>query len=414
MECVSECFLDLIKYDTQADGCSDTYPSTKSQLDFAEVLVEKCKSIGLHRVELDRHGYVTATLPSNLSSGADAADNNKDVPVIGLLAHMDTSPDALGEAVNARVVKNYDGKDIKLNDNMVLSPKEFTHLSNYIGQDLIVTDGNTLLGADDKAGIAEILTAMKYLIDNNDTIPHGDIRIAFTPDEEIGRGVDYFDVAGFGADFAYTIDGGEIGELECENFNGAQATFTITGKSVHPGTAKGTMINASQVAGEIIAAFPPNETPVHTEGYEGFYHLTAIVGEVGSGKLAYILRDHDANKFEERKKFALSVAQSINYKYGQGTVEIEIQDQYRNMHEILKDHMYIMERAKKAMSAAGVTHLVKPIRGGTDGARLSFMGLPCPNIFAGGHNSHGPYEYIPIQSMEAAVKVIVNICRNDL
>ncbi|MCL2400486.1 MAG: peptidase T [Defluviitaleaceae bacterium] len=407
MMSVSECFLNLITYDTQADGCSDTYPSTHSQLKFAAVLAEQCKAIGLSQVEVDKHGYLTATLPSNVET-----DTN--IPIIGLLAHMDTSPDASGESVNARVVKDYDGKDIKLNDQVVLSPKEFAHLNNYIGQDLIVTDGTTLLGADDKAGIAEILTAMKYLIDNNDTIPHGTIRIAFTPDEEIGCGVDYFDVAGFGADFAYTIDGGEIGELECENFNGAQATFTIRGKSVHPGTAKGVMINASQVAGEIIAAFPANETPSHTEEYEGFYHLTAMVGEVGSGKLAYILRDHDANKFEERKKFVLSVADSINQKYGQGTVKIDIQDQYRNMHEILKDHMYVMDRAKKAMESAGVTPIITPIRGGTDGARLSFMGLPCPNIFQGGHNAHGPYEYIPIQSMEAAVKVIVNICRSDL
>ena len=401
MKSVSERFLQLIKYNTQADECSDTYPSTESQMEFAKFLADECRAIGLADVMVDTYGYVTATLPANVE---------EEGPVIGFLAHMDTSPDAPGEPVSARIIESYNGEDIKLKDNIILSPSEFPHLKNYIGQNLIVTDGNTLLGADDKAGIAEILTAMEYLL-NHPEIPRGKIRVAFTPDEEIGRGVDYFDVKAFGADYAYTLDGGEIGELESETFNAAQATFTITGKSVHPGTAKGTMINAALVAGDIIASFPVKESPAHTEGYEGFYHLTAVAGEVGYGKLTYILRDHDSAMLEKRKSFVLDVAGKINQKYGPGTVEVELKDQYRNMHEIIKDHMYIMDRAKQAMEEAGITPVIKPVRGGTDGSRLSFMGIPCPNIFAGGHNAHGPYEYIPVQSMEAAVKVVVNICR---
>ena len=403
MKSVAERFLELIKYDTQADECADTYPSTVSQMEFAKVLAEECKKMGLSDVMVDEYGYVTAALPANV-----AGEN----PVIGFLAHMDTSPDAAGGPVNARIIKDYDGSDIKLNDHITLSPAEFAHLKDYIGQDLIVTDGHTLLGADDKAGIAEILTAMEYLLTHPE-IPHGRIRIAFTPDEEIGRGVDYFNVETFGADYAYTLDGGEIGELVSETFNAVSAAFTVTGKSVHPGTAKGVMINAGLVASEIIAAFPEKETPTHTEGYEGFYHLTGMAGEVGCAQVGYILRDHDADQLKRREAFAQEVAAAINRKYGPGTVELEIREQYRNMHEVLKDHMDIMDQAKKAMEANGITPIIKPVRGGTDGARLSFMGLPCPNIFTGGHNAHGPYEYIPIQSMEAAVKVVVSLCKKS-
>ncbi|MCL2421757.1 MAG: peptidase T [Defluviitaleaceae bacterium] len=400
---VAERFLELVKYDTQADENTDTYPSTASQMAFAKMLEAECKAIGLADVMVDQYGYMTATLPANVE---------EDGPVIGFLAHMDTSPDAPGGPVNARVVENYDGSDIQLNAQITLSPTEFCHLKNYIGQDLIVTDGYTLLGADDKAGIAEILAAMEYLLAHPE-IPHGKIRIAFTPDEEIGKGVDFFDVAAFGADYAYTLDGGEIGEIVSETFNASAATFTITGKSVHPGTAKDVMINAGLVAGEIIAAFPEKETPTHTEDYEGFYHLTSMAGEVGCAQVGYIIRDHDAGKLEIREQFARQVADTVNQKYGPGTVGLEIREQYRNMHEILKDHMDIMDKVKTAMEANGITPIIRPIRGGTDGARLSFMGLPCPNIFAGGHNAHGPYEYVPIQSMEAAVKLVVSLCERS-
>ena len=402
MKSVTDRFMELIKHNTQADELSETYPSTQSQVAFAYVLAKECEAIGLTETKVDQYGYVTATLPANITEA---------VPTIGFIAHMDTSPDAAGGPVNARIIENYQGDDIELGNDVILSPKEFSSLNNYHGQDLIVTDGSTLLGTDDKAGIAEILTAMEYLIAHPE-IPHGKIRIAFTPDEEIGRGVDHFDVAAFGADFAYTIDGGEIGELESETFNASSVTYKIRGKSVHPGTAKGVMINAALVAGDIMAAFPKNETPATTEDYEGFYHLTNLAGEVGSAQVGYIIRDHDAGILKKREEFAQSVAETINQKYGQGTVKCEIREQYRNMHEVLKDRMDIMNRAKAAMEAAGVTPIIKPIRGGTDGSRLSFMGLPCPNFFTGGHNAHGPYEYIPIQSMEAAVQVCVNIAKH--
>ncbi|MCL2016077.1 MAG: peptidase T [Defluviitaleaceae bacterium] len=401
MTTVKDRFLELILHDTQSDENSDTYPSTESQLAFGEILAEKCRKIGLTEVNIDRYGYVTATLPAN---------TEKSTKIIGFLAHMDTSPDAPGSPVKARVIANYDGKDIPLNKKLTLSPTEFPDLTKYIGQDLIVTDGNTLLGTDDKAGIAEILTAMEFLI-ANPQILHEKIRIAFTPDEEIGKGVDFFDIPFFGADYAYTVDGGEIGELESETFNASSLVFKITGKSVHPGTAKGVMVNAALVATEIINSFPPTETPAHTEGYEGFYHLSNITAEVGKAHLVYILRDHDSTKLKEKEQTAIKIAEKINKKYGYTAVQCEIKSQYRNMHEIIKNHMHIMDRAKLAMQAANVVPIIKPIRGGTDGARLSFMGLPCPNIFAGGHNAHGPFEYIPVQSMEAAVRVIVNICK---
>ena len=393
-------FLSYVSQDTQSNDDSLLYPSTPSQYEFARALAEECKSIGLSQVALDKFGYVTATLP--------AAAGDETLPVIGFFAHMDTSPDAPGEA-KPRIVEKYDGGEIKLNDRRVLSPDEFPQLRQYINQDIIVTDGTTLLGADNKAGIAEILTAMEYLLQHRE-IKHGIIRIAFTPDEEVGRGVDHFDVEKFGAAFAYTVDGGELGELETETFNAARAAFNITGKSVHPGSAYNIMLNAGLVAAEIIQALPAGETPATTKDYDGFYHLAEFHGEVGEAKLVYILRDFTADGLERRKAFVTELAARINEKYGAGTAEVEISDQYKNMHEILKDKPQIAERARRAMERAGVTPVVKPVRGGTDGARLTFMGLPCPNLFTGGHNFHGPYEYIPIPSMEAAVKVIVNIC----
>ena len=400
MKSVAERFLELVKHDTQAADDSSTYPSTAGQLKFAEVLADECRAIGLSDVMVDSNGYVTATLPGNIEGG----------PVIGFLAHMDTSPDAAGGPVKARIVEKYDGTVIQLNERISLDPAEFPHMKKYVGQDLIVTDGNTLLGADDKAGIAEILSAMEYLLAHPE-IAHGKIRIAFTPDEEIGRGVDYFDVKVFAADFAYTVDGGQIGELVSETFNAVAARFIVRGKSVHPGGAKGIMINAGLVAAEIIAAFPFEESPASTEGYEGFYHLSGVVGEVGSAQLNYILRDHDAGLLEKRMAFARAVAEDINRKYGVGTVELELREQYRNMHEVIEANWHIMDRAKEAFKEVGLSPVIKPVRGGTDGARLSFMGLPCPNIFTGGHNSHGPYEYIPIPSMEKAVQVIVKLSK---
>jgi tripeptide aminopeptidase len=400
---VAELFLELVKHDTQSDSRSTTFPSTPKQMDFANLLAEQCRVIGLSEVNVDKYGYVTATLPGNLPAGLSA-------PTIGFLAHMDTSPDASGENVNPRVVKAYDGKDIPLNDKIILSPTEFPDLLKYKGQDIIVTDGNTLLGADNKAGIAEILAAMAQMLAEPD-IPHGKIRIAFTPDEEIGHGADHFDVEAFGCEFAYTLDGGEIGEIVTESFNASLAKLVVTGKSVHPGTAKGIMINAAQIAGEIITSFPENETPSTTENYEGFYHLGNVTGGVESAELIFILRDHDAEILKKREEFVTKLAQEFNEKYGKGTVALEITEQYRNMHEILKEHPQITEIAKKAITDAGITPIIRPIRGGTDGSRLTFMGLPCPNIFAGGHNAHGPYEFVPIPSMEAAVQVIVNISK---
>ena len=403
MSLVTDIFLKLVKYDTTSDSRSTTYPSTATQLEFAQVLAEECRRIGLSEVNVDKHGYVTATLPSNLPEGASA-------PTIGFLAHMDTSEDVSGKNVSPRIVEAYDGGDIPLNAKISLTPAEFPKLKNYIGQDLIVTDGNTLLGADNKAGIAEILAAMAHMI-ADPSIPHGKIRIAFTPDEEIGYGVEYFDVEAFGCEFAYTLDGGEIGEIVTESFNASQAKFIITGKSVHPGASKGIMINAALIAGEIINALPQDQTPATTEGYEGFYHLSSLRGGVESAELIYILRDHDLAILKEREAFVTRLAEKLNNKYGAGTVALEIKEQYLKMHEVLKDQPQIAEIAKNAIIEAGITPIVRPIRGGTDGSRLTFMGLPCPNIFAGGHNAHGPYEYVPIPSLEAAVQVVVNIAK---
>ena len=380
---------------------STTVPSTSKQLVLAEELVRELKEMGMQDVSVDANGYVMATLPGNV---------DKNVPVIGFIAHMDTSPDFSGENVNPKIVKNYDGADIVLNEeqNIVLRISESPELKDYIGQDIITTDGTTLLGADDKAGIAEIMTAMEYLIAHPE-IKHGEIRVGFTPDEEIGRGADHFDVKKFNADLAYTVDGGVIGELEYENFNAAGAKVIIKGRNYHPGYSKDKMINSALVANEFMAMLPANETPSTTEGYEGFYHLIAVNGEVEETTLNYIIRDFDAQKFENRKAFMQDVVNKLNEKYGNGTVAIEIKEQYRNMKEQVEPVKYIVDIAFQAMESVGVKPLVRPIRGGTDGARLSFMGLPTPNLFTGGHNFHGRFEYIPTHSMEKAVEVVVKI-----
>ncbi|TCS84004.1 peptidase T [Tepidibacillus fermentans] len=401
MSKVVERFLNYVKYDTRSNDESTTVPTTPGQMVLAKAIAEELKQIGLQEVEVDVKGYVYATLPSNIE---------KEVPTIGFIAHMDTSPDMTGTNVNPQIVKNYDGGDIVLNkeQNIVLSPKQFPELKNYIGKTLITTDGTTLLGADDKAGVAEIVTAMEYLIQHPE-IPHGKIRIGFTPDEEVGKGADHFDVEGFGADFAYTIDGGPIGELEYENFNAAGAKVRIRGRNVHPGTAKNKMINSMLVANEYIASLPENETPVHTEGYEGFYHLISMKGEVEETTLQYIIRDFDKTSFENRKKTMVEMADKINQKYGEGICTVELKDQYYNMKEKIEPVKHIVDTAFEAMREVGIEPIVKPIRGGTDGARLSYMGLPTPNIFAGGHNFHGRYEFIPTFAMEKAVEVILKI-----
>lgn len=404
MEQVLDRFLRYAKvYTTSDPSQTDAYPSTSRQLNFADQLSKELIAIGLKEVARDQFGYVTATLPSN---------TDREVPVVGFISHMDTSPDYSGENVNPQLVKNYQGQELVLSEeqNIVLSPADFPELRHYIGQDLITTDGTTLLGADDKAGIAEIITAMEHLIQHPE-IKHGKIRICFTPDEEVGQGTKYFDVKQFGADFAYTIDGGEIGELEYENFNAASARITVKGRSVHPGGAKNTMINSMLVAKQIIDALPPTQRPEHTEGYEGFFHLTSFVGDVSNTKLEFIIRDHDINKFEEKKKLMQQICNLINFQYREGTVTLELHDQYYNMKKQVEPVMYIVDMAEKAMKDVGVTPIIRAIRGGTDGAQLSWKGLPCPNIFAGGHNFHGPYEYIPVQSMQKAVEVIVRIAQ---
>lgn len=396
MKSVSERFLSYIRYPTTSDEDSPSFPSTKTQLAFAAVLAEECRQLGLQSVAVDAYGYVTATLPAT-------AEN---APIIGFLAHMDTSPDASGENILPIIVKNYDGGDIVLREGS-LSPVDFPVLRDYIGQTLITTDGTTLLGADDKAGIAEILTAMEHLLTHPE-IPHGEIRIAFTPDEEIGKGVDYFDVKAFGADFAYTLDGGRIGELEYENFNAARAVFRIHGKNVHPGTAKNVMINAALIGTEIASLLPADEIPAKTEGYEGFFHLCSFEGTTSSATLDYIIRDFDSASFEARKALLHSIAEQKNREYP-GCVELELTDQYYNMLSQIAPHMEIVDLAKQAMLDCGITPIVQPIRGGTDGARLSFMGLPCPNLFAGGHNFHSNFEFIPVESMEKAVQIVCKI-----
>lgn len=399
---VTDRFLEYVKFDTQSDEQTNMTPSTPGQMVFAKYLKEQLESMGLEEISLDDNGYLMATLPSN---------TDRDVPVVGFIAHLDTAPDMSGKHVNPRIVKAYDGSDITLNSDkgIVLSPAEFPELHNYIGQDIIVTDGTTLLGADDKAGIAEIVTAVAYL-QQHPEIKHGKIRIAFNPDEEIGLGAHKFDVERFGAEFAYTMDGGAIGELEYENFNAASAKITIKGRNVHPGSAKHKMINSIRVASQFIEMLPRWETPEHTEGYEGFYHLVGIEGSVEQTVLSYIIRDHDRARFESRKREIEHLVRKTNMEFP-GCATVEIKDQYYNMREKIEPVMHIITIAEKAMREAGIEPKVQPIRGGTDGAQLSFKGLPCPNIFAGGENFHGRYEFVAIPSMEKAAQVVANICR---
>lgn len=395
-------FLDYVKFDTQSDELTNMTPSTPGQMIFAQHLEKELRAMGLDDIILDDNGYLMATLKGNV---------DKQVPTVGFIAHLDTSPDMSGKHVAPRIVENYDGNDIVLNaaKGIVLETAKFPELLDYKGQDLIVTDGNTLLGADDKAGIAEIITAVDYLIKHPE-IKHGKIRIAFNPDEEIGQGAHKFDVEQFGAKWAYTMDGGEIGELEYENFNAASAKVTFTGRNVHPGSAKHKMINSIRIANQFSLMLPRWETPEHTEGYEGFYHLIGIKGSVEETVLTYIVRDHDRDRFERRKRELEHLVRKTNNEFP-GCCSIEIKDQYFNMREKIEPVMHIIETAEKAMRLAGVTPKVQPIRGGTDGAQLSFKGLPCPNIFAGGLNFHGRYEFVPIQSMEKAEKVIVEIAK---
>jgi tripeptide aminopeptidase len=396
-------FLQYVKFDTQSDELTNLTPSTPGQMVFAQHLQEELKSLGLTEITLDDNGYLMATLPANTS--------RTDVPTIGFIAHLDTSPDMSGRHVSPRIVEKYDGKTILLNskEDLTLSPEEFPELLNYVGQDLIVTDGTTLLGADDKAGIAEIISAVDYLIQHPE-IEHGKIRIAFNPDEEIGQGAHKFDVDLFGADWAYTMDGGEVGELEFENFNAAVARVTFKGRNVHPGYAKHKMINSMRIANQFVIMLPRWETPEHTEDYEGFYHLISMEGSVEQTVLTYIIRDHDRDRFERRKKELEHLARKINHEFP-NCCSLDIKDQYYNMREKIEPVMHIIDIAEEAMRLSDVEPRVQPIRGGTDGAQLSFKGLPCPNIFAGGLNFHGRYEYVPIQSMEKAMQVIVNIAK---
>ena len=395
-------FLQYVKFDTQSDELTNMTPSTPGQMVFAEHLKKELESLGLKDITLDDNGYLMATLPSNLPTGVS-------VPTVGFIAHLDTSPDMSGRHVAPRIVQSYPGGDIELNPStgVVLSPESFPELNNYIGQDLIVTDGNTLLGADDKAGVAEIVTAMDYLIKHPE-IKHGDIRVGFNPDEEIGLGAHKFDVKQFGCDFAYTMDGGEIGELEFENFNAAVARVIFNGRNVHPGYAKHKMINSMRIANQFVIMLPRWETPEHTEGYEGFYHLISMEGTVEKTVLTYIIRDHDRDRFERRKKEFEHLARKINHEFPD-CCSLEIKDQYYNMREKIEPVMHIIDIAEEAMRRLDITPKVQPIRGGTDGAQLSFKGLPCPNIFAGGLNFHGRYEFVPIPSMEKATGVIVEI-----
>ena len=387
---ITERFLNYVKFDTQSSEESTSVPSTAKQLIFAKYLKEELENEGFSDVEMDDNGYIYATLKSNMK---------KEVPTIGFISHYDTSPDCSGENVKPRIIRNYDGKDIELSPGIISATSKFPELLRHVGEDLIVTDGTTLLGADDKSGIAEIVQAMCYLRDHKE-IKHGDIRIGFNPDEEIGMGAHHFDVEKFGCEWAYTMDGGDLGELEFENFNAASAKIFIKGISVHPGYAKGKMVNANRLAAEFIAMLPADETPETTEGYEGFYHLIGIESNIENAKLSYIIRDHDRDIFEDRKAFIKKAVAQMNEKYGEGTVTAEVKDQYYNMKEMIDPNMHVIDIVLKAMQQCNVPPKVSPIRGGTDGAQLSFKGLPCPNIFAGGINFHGPYEFISIQVME--------------
>ena len=396
-----ERFLKYVSFDTQSDENSGVTPSSAKQMVFAQYLKNELEDLGLEEIELDEHGYLYATLPAN---------TDKQVPTIGFIAHMDTSPDMSGANVTPRIVHKYDGSDIVLceEESIILAPAQFPELLEHKGEDLIVTDGKTLLGADDKAGIAEIVSAIVYLQEHPE-IKHGKIRVGFNPDEEIGLGAHKFDVAKFGCEWAYTMDGSEVGELEFENFSAAAAKVIVKGRNVHPGYAKGKMVNAIRVANEFMSLVPGDETPEATEGYEGFYHVVGVEGEVEQATISYIIRDHDRTKFETRKEAMLAWAEEINAKYGAGTVVVELKDQYYNMRQQIEPVMHIIDTAFKAMEEVGVTPKVKAIRGGTDGAQLSFKGLPCPNVFAGGLNFHGRYEFVPIQSMEKAMQVVVKI-----
>lgn len=399
MEKVISRFIRYAKVHTTSDPKSKSFPSTDRQLDFAEQLVAELKQIGMEDVEKDANGYVMATLPSNIE---------QDCPVVGFVAHMDTSPDFSGDNVNPQIIK-YEGGTIQLNEKVALAPEQFPDLLNYVGQEIITTDGTTLLGADDKAGLAEIMTALDYLLENPE-VKHGKVRVCFTPDEEIGKGADFFDVERFGAKFAYTLDGGEIGELEYENFNAAMATLTINGRSVHPGAAKNKMINAIEVGTRLMSMLPANERPEFTEKREGFFHCVSFQGAVEKTSVTLIIRDHDMSLFKKRKNVVTQACKFLNDIYGEGTVVLEMVDQYYNMREKVEPVKYVVDLAEEAMHELGISPKIKPIRGGTDGSRLSYMGLPCPNIFAGGHNFHGPYEYVPTKSMIKAVEVVIRIC----
>ena len=400
---VHERFLNYVKYDTQSVPDVDKIPSSEKQKDLARCLVEEMKAMGIKDACMDENGYVYGTVPKN---------TDKNIPVIGFIAHMDTAPDMPGNDIKAKIVYNYDGKNIVLNEekNIVMKTETFEHLADYIGNDLIVTDGTTLLGADDKAGIAEIMSMAEFFINNPD-IEHGDIKIGFTPDEEVGNGAELFNVKEFGADFAYTVDGGKLGELEYENFNAASAKIEISGVNIHPGSAKDKMVNSILIAIEFQNMLPVRETPENTDEYEGFYHLTDIHGEVEKTKLDYIIRDHNLEKFNKKKERIEIIASYLNEKYGVGTVKVEMTDSYYNMKEKILPHMHIIETAKKAMENLNIKPIIVPIRGGTDGARLSYMGLPCPNLCTGGHNFHGRYEYIPVQSMEKVVELLIEIVK---
>ena len=393
-------FLKYVSFDTQSDEMSETFPSTEKQKVLLQYLVEEMKSLGLTEVEMDEHSYAMGTIP--------ATPGYEDRPAIGFIAHVDTSPDMSGANIKPQIIENYDGKDIRLNENLMMTVKDFPELSAFKGHTLITTDGTTLLGADDKAGVAEIMTAAEYLMAHPE-IKHGKIRIGFTPDEEVGRGVDYFNVEKFGAKFAYTIDGGFEGELEYENFNAASAKVAIQGRNVHPGYAKDKMINALQVAAEVNSLLPAWERPEHTDGYEGFYHLVGLSGSVENAEISYIIRDHIREKFEAKKQFMMKVVELLTQKYGEGVLTLTLKDQYYNMREMVEPHPEVIDKAFKAMEQAGVTPIVRPIRGGTDGARLSYMGLPCPNLFTGGMNFHGKFEYCSLDTMRRAQQTILNL-----
>ena len=393
-------FLKYVSFDTQSDEMSETFPSTEKQKVLLKYLVEEMKSLGLTEVEMDEHSYAMGTIP--------ATPGYEDRPAIGFIAHVDTSPDMSGANIKPQIIENYDGKDIRLNENLMMTVKDFPELSAFKGHTLITTDGTTLLGADDKAGVAEIMTAAEYLMAHPE-VKHGKIRIGFTPDEEVGRGVDYFNVEKFGAKFAYTIDGGFEGELEYENFNAASAKVAIQGRNVHPGYAKDKMINALQVAAEVNSLLPAWERPEHTDGYEGFYHLVGLNGSVENAEISYIIRDHIRDKFEAKKQFMTNVVELLTQKYGEGVLTLTLKDQYYNMREMVEPHPEVIDKAFKAMEQAGVTPIVRPIRGGTDGARLSYMGLPCPNLFTGGMNFHGKFEYCSLDTMRRAQQTILNL-----